>query len=150
MVRLEEYGFLVKETEYGAKHCEDPFYLLTVEVQDLRVPGSLSGPGIFQGPGPGEAAALLAGGPSMVLEGQQTLLRPLAFSSSLGGRFLDISLSWRLTGPSPPPREAPFRFTVTYGSQGETMPAACVCLPFLSLQGEQLSCLSIDLPTTAL
>lgn len=139
-------------TEHGARQCEDPFYLLTVEVQDLRVPGNLSGPGMFQGPG--EAAALLAGGPSMLLEGQQTPLWPLVFSSSLGNRFLDISLSWRLTGPFPPPRDAPFRFTVTYGSQGETTPAAFVCRAFLSQQGEQLSfCLSrlsIDLPTTAL
>lgn len=140
------------QTVGSGSNQRDPFYLLTVEVQDLRVPGSLSDPGTFHGPG--EAAALLAGGSSMLLEGQQSPLWPLALSSSLGNRPLDTSLSWRLTCPSPLPREAPFKFTLTYGSQGQTVLIACVCRPFLSQQGEQvsfcLSLLSTDLPRTAL
>lgn len=129
---------------------QDPLYLLTVEVQDLSVPGSLSG--TFQGPG--EAAALLPGGSSMVLDGQQSPLWPPALSSSLRNRPLDTSLSWRLTCPSPLPREAPFEFTLAYGSQGQTDLITCVCSPFVSQQGEQvslcLSLLSTDLPRTAL
>lgn len=133
---------------WSGPNQQDPFYLLTVEVQDLRVPGSLSG--TFQGLG--EAAVLLAGGSSIVLDGQQSPLWPLA--SSLRNRPLDTSLSWRLTCPSPLPREAPFKFTPTYGSQGQTDLTACVCRSFLSQQGEQaslcLSLLSTDLPRTAL
>lgn len=140
------------QTVWSGPNQRDPFYLLTVEVQDLRVPGSLSDPGTFQGPG--EAAALLAGGSSMVFEGQQSPLWPLALSSSLGNRPLDTSLSWRLTCPSPLLREAPFKFMLPYGSQGQTVLMACVCRPFLSQQGEQvslcLSLLSTDLPRTAL
>lgn len=97
---------------------------------------------------------LLAGGSSRVLEGQQSPLWSLALSSSLGNRPLDTSLSWRLTCPSPLPREAPFKLTLTYGSQGQTVLTAGVCRPFLSQQGEQvslcLSLLSADLPWTAL
>lgn len=125
-------GELIEKPDSVIRSKPDPFYLLTVEVQDLRVPGSLSDPGTFHGPG--EAAALLAGGSSTVLEGQQS---PLALSSSLGNRSLDTSLSWRLTCPSPLPREAPFK--LTYGSQGQTVLDACVCRPFLSQQGEQIS-----------
>lgn len=99
----------------------DLFYLLTVEVQDRKVPGSLSEPGMFQGPG--ETAALLAGGSS----GHRS---PAAW-------LLFFSLSWRLGGPSPPP----FRFTVRKGEEEFT-----VCRPFLSQQGEQISLRSPDLP----
>lgn len=138
------------QTVWSASNQQDPFYLLTVEVQDLRVPGSLSG--TFQCPG--EAAVLLPGGSSMALDGQQSPLWPLALSSSLRNRPLDNSLSGRLTCPSPLPREAPFKFTLAYGSQGQTDLIACVCRPFLSQQGEQvslcLSLLSTDLPRTAL
>lgn len=137
---------------WSSVNQKDPFYLLTVEVQDLRVPGSLSDPGVLQSPG--EAAVLLAGGSSIVLEGQQSPLWPPALSSSLENRLLDISLSWRLTCPSPLPREAPFKFTLTYRSQGQAVPTVCVCRLFLSKQGEQvslcLSLLSMGLPTTAL
>lgn len=86
-------------------------YLLTVEVQDLRVPGNLSDPGTFQGPG--EAVVLLVEGSSMLFEVQQSPVLLLAISSSLGNRSLDTSLSWRLTCPSPLAREAPFKFTLT-------------------------------------
>lgn len=129
---------------------KDPFYLLTVEVQDLSVPGSLSG--MFQGPG--EAAALLAGGSFMDLDGQQRPLWPLALSSSLKSKPRDTSLSWRLSCPFPLPREAPFKFRLIYGSQGQTGLITCGCRPFLSQQGEQVSlCLSLlspDLPKTTL
>lgn len=45
----------------------DSLYLLTVEVQERRVPGSLSEVGVFQGRG--EAAVLRAAGSSRALEG---------------------------------------------------------------------------------
>lgn len=88
----------------------DPLYLLTVEVQDLRVPGSLSHPGMFQSSE--EAVALAAAGSPIVLEGQQITLWPPAFSSSLEISPLDWSLSWRLTCLSPLLRDPPFKFTL--------------------------------------
>lgn len=133
------------QTVWSRPKQQDPFYLLTVEVQDLRVPGNFSG--TFHGPG--EAVALLPGGSSTVLDGQQILLG-LSFSLS---RPRGVSLSWRLTCPSSLLRVAPFKFTLVYGSQGQTGLITGGCRPFLSQQGEQasfrLSFLSKDLPRTA-
>lgn len=133
------------QTAWSRPKQQDPFYLLTVEVQDLRVPGNLSG--TFHGPG--EAVALLPGGSSTVLDGQQILLG-LSFSLS---RPRGVSLSWRLTCPSSLLRGAPFKFTLAYGSQGHTDLITCGCRPFLSQQGEQASFrrsfLSVALPRTA-
>lgn len=133
------------QTERPRPTQRGPFYLLTVEVQDLRVPANLSGP--FHGPG--EAAALLPGGSSAVLDGKQ-ILPGLSFSLS---RPRGVGLSWRLTCPSSLPRAAPFRSTLACGSQGHTDLIPCGCRPFLSQQGEQasfrLSFPSMDLPRTA-
>lgn len=119
------------QTVWSRPKQQDPFYLLTVEVQDLRVPGNLSG--TFHGPG--EAAALLPRGSSTVLDRQQTLVG-LSFSLS---RPRAVSLSWRLTCPSSLLREAPFKFTLVCGSQGHADLITCGCRPFLSQQGEQAS-----------
>lgn len=133
------------QTAWSGQKQQDPFYLLTVEVQDLRVPGSLSG--TFHGPG--EAVALLPEGPSTDLDGQQIRLG-LSFSLS---RPQGVSLSWRLACPSSLLRGAPFKFTLVYGSQGHADLITCGCRPFLSQQGEQasfpLSCLLMGLPRTA-
>lgn len=50
----------------------DSLYLLTVEVQERSVPGSLSEAGVFQGRG--EGAVPRAAGSSTALEGQHGLL----------------------------------------------------------------------------
>ena len=131
-------------TVWSGPNQLDPVYLLTVEVQDRRVPGSLSGPGDLQGPG--RAVELGPVKPSVRWEGQHCPLIPLNLLPSLGSESLGSSLSRSLPGGAPP-----FTLTSTNESRSQAEPA--LCRSWLSQQGALGSlCISLRLvvlPRTA-